>query len=227
MFDVRQTIFDRHGESDEILIQKYIEGLMAEFARSSEAQPVENTYGEIGWAATMMHYAIDYMGCTPPEMTLPDFSEVLFELFPRKVSVEADQTGAIVAELQAFWRFMARQYGLDNARAIVASLDDRAATRLQDKLADPANFGMAKSFFMLGSEAGFDMTTTEGLAAFQAAYNARLLSDRLQEQQVGWHGEEPDLLGSPLPVERPSGDAIKKKRKEKKRQRDAKKRNRR
>lgn len=115
MFDVHQTIFDRHGESDEILIQKYIEGLMAEFAESSEAQPVEDTYGEIGWAATMMHYAINYMGCTPPEMTLPDFSEVLFELFPRKVSVEADQAGAIVAELQAFWRFMARQYGLDNA----------------------------------------------------------------------------------------------------------------
>jgi hypothetical protein len=36
---------------------------------------------------------------------------------------------------------------------------------------DPNKFGMAKSFFMAGTAAGFDLTTEEGLKAFQEHYN--------------------------------------------------------
>ena len=39
---------------------------------------------------------------------------------------------------------------------------------------DSSKFGMAKSFFMAGSEAGFDMTTEKGLKAFQEQYNQKL-----------------------------------------------------
>jgi hypothetical protein len=224
MFDIHQAIHDQYGESDEVHAQNYIEGLMTEFAQSSEAQSILETYGDIGWPAMMMEYAINHIGCTPPEMTLRDFNEVLFELFPRKVSVEADQAGPIITELRAFWSFVARQYGLDNAQAILAALDDHAVSRLQKKLADPANFGMAKSFFMLGSNAGFDMTTPEGLAAFQTIYNAKLLSGQPEPQQLDRQQAKPDLT-LPTPEQR-SGDALKKKRKEKRRQREAKKRNR-
>ncbi|MDB5309847.1 MAG: hypothetical protein JWO38_4049 [Gemmataceae bacterium] len=129
---------------------------------------------QIGWAAMMMEYAINYTGHTPPEMTLSNFNEVLFELIPRKVSTEPETAEEIVTELRAFWSFLSRQYGLDNAPKILATLDDRAVDRLEAELADPANFGMAKSFFMTGKNAGFDMTTPEGLAAFQDVYNASL-----------------------------------------------------
>jgi hypothetical protein len=43
----------------------------------------------------MMEYAINYPGVTPPEMSLADFNEVVFELFPRKVSTEAESAPAI------------------------------------------------------------------------------------------------------------------------------------
>jgi hypothetical protein len=39
---------------------------------------------------------------------------------------------------------------------------------------NPANFGMAKSFVMLGRARGFDMTTEEGLLAFTEAYTSDL-----------------------------------------------------
>lgn len=39
---------------------------------------------------------------------------------------------------------------------------------------DPSNFGMAKSIFMMGQEAGFDMTTRDGSDAFMLAYNTQL-----------------------------------------------------
>jgi len=227
MFDIHQDIRDEHGEQDEARTQEYIDGLMTEFAQSAEAQPIQQTSGGVTWAAMMLEYAFNYLGCTPSEMTLRDFNEVLFELFPRKVSVEADQAGTIVAELRAFWSFVARQYGLDNARKILATLDDQATDRLQKQLANPANFGMAKSFFMLGSQAGFDMTTQEGITAFQIAYNAGLSSRApLPGPIASAPFAFPSASSSLSPPERPTSEELKKKRKEKKRQRQAKKRNR-
>ena len=39
---------------------------------------------------------------------------------------------------------------------------------------EPTNFGMAKSFVLMGKEAGFDMESPEGMQAWVAAYNATL-----------------------------------------------------
>jgi hypothetical protein len=226
MFDVHQSIYDQHGEIDEARVDKYINGLLEEFANSPEAQPIREA-GGVGWAGSMMEFAIDYIGSTPVTMSLPDFNEVVFDLFPRKMSTRAENAGPLIAELRAFWSFVHRQYGLDNAKKILASLDEGAADRLRKKLADPANFGMSKSMFMMGSEAGFDMTTPEGLAAFQTAYNTRLLANELERQQQGRLPQPMMDDYPPLPpLERPSGEGLKRKREEKKRQRQAKKRNR-
>ena len=43
---------------------------------------------------------------------------------------------------------------------------------------DPSKFGMAKSFFTMGQNAGFDMTDEKGLAAFTNMWNASLSSSR-------------------------------------------------
>ena len=222
MFDIHQKI-TRHGESDEQKVGDYIDGLMQEFAASPEAQPLVDSGERIGWAATMMEYALSYLGATPPRMSLGDFNEVVFDLFPRKLSTGAENADPIITELRAFWNFVHRQYGLGNAEKILSSLDEGATDRLREKLADPANFGMAKSMFMMGSQAGFDMTTPEGLAAFQAAYNTRLRADQLERQQPK---KGPSIVPHLPPLERPSGKSLKKKREGKKRQRQAKKRNR-
>jgi hypothetical protein len=85
MFDINQPIHDEYGEGDESRARDYIEGLMEEFGRSSEWQSVRETCEYVFWAATMMEYAINYIGCSLPKMTLRDFNEVIFELFPGKV----------------------------------------------------------------------------------------------------------------------------------------------
>jgi hypothetical protein len=225
MFDIHQKVSNRHDEADENRVEEYIEGLMGEFFESPEAQPVREKYGNVGWAATMMRYGFEFTGSSPPKMTLSDFEEVLYELFPRKVSVEAKKAEQIVAEMRAFWGFLARQYGLTNAQKILATLDDNTTSELEDLLDDPSNYGMAKSFVMMGTQAGFDMTTQEGLAAFQAIYNAKLLGSRMERPPLD--PESIHILPPLLGPERPSGDALKKKRKEKRRQREAKRRNRR
>ena len=225
MFNIHASIFDSFGESDEQRAEQYVDGLMEEFARSPEGVAIQEKYGNQNWTRAMLEYGIDYMGTTPAEMSLSDFDEVLFGLFPQKVSVEADLAGEIVDEIRAFWQFVDRAYALDNAPAILALLNNGATRKLQKKLDDPSTFGLAKSIVMLGKKAGYDMSTEEGTAEFMAVFNASLES-----------GEVPDLPLGPLPGiglddlpqphDRPTGDALKKKRKERKRQRDAKKRNR-
>ncbi len=177
-FDIYQTVFDEYGEYDEDRASDYREQLESLFADSPEAQPLLESGSDLGWAETMMHYGIVYRGETPPGMSASSVAEVVFEIFPRKVSMDADQAGEVIAELRAFWQFMQRQYRLKNAARILELLGPGAEERLHDELDDPANFGMAKSFFMAGKTAGFDMTSKAGLAEFMLAYNAGILGNR-------------------------------------------------
>lgn len=177
-FNIHQKLFDKYGETDEGKVEEYIGSLMNEFADSPEAQPIFDAGRRLGWAATMMDYSFGHLGIAPPSMKLADFQEVVFEIIPRKVSVEAECAEEIVTELRAFWQFLQRRFRLANAAVILSDLDSEAVSRLHDALDSPENFGMAKSFFMAGQKAGFDMTTQEGLNKFMLAYNAGLLAGK-------------------------------------------------
>src|SRR6266498_4859518 len=120
----------------------------------------------------MIHYAMNYPGATPPTMTTGDLEEVVFGLFPRKVITERGDGAEIIQELRAFWRFLQRVYQLPQARQMLARLTPQAARRLERELQEPANFGMAKSFVLMGKQAGFDMESPEGMQAWVQAYNA-------------------------------------------------------
>lgn len=208
MFDFHQPTLDPDGEYDDGRVQEYIEGLMAAFAASEEAQRLPPD--RANWVHPLLSFGFNYVGVSPAGMTRGDYEEVLFELFPRKVSTDSDQAESIIVEHRAFWTFAARQYAAANAATMLAVLNAGAVDRLRNALSNPANFGMAKSMFMTGSQGGFDMTTEEGLAAFTAAYNARLQT-----------GSKPSPLLRQLPT-----DALKKQRKAKRKQRQAKKQNR-
>lgn len=181
MFDIHQSIFDEYDEQDSERAEVYIDGLMEEFADSPEAMPIIEATGNVCWARMMMHYSIDYLGETPPGMALFDFEEVVFELFPRKVSVDSEAAAEIIEELTAFWKFLERQYDLPNAKHILATLDESTVDRLEEELSNSSNFGMAKSFFSAGKEAGFDMTTQAGSDQFMLAYNSSLLGGGLTD----------------------------------------------
>src|SRR5690349_15976084 len=75
-------------------------------------------------------------------------------------------------ELRAVWSFLQRVYHLPQARQMLVRLTDPAARRLERELQEPANFGMAKSFVLMGQQAGFDMESPEGMQAWVQAYNA-------------------------------------------------------
>ena len=174
-FDIRQQLFNRTtGELDEKQSTAYLDQLGKLFAESPEGQAIRNRGIDLGWATLAVDYGMRYLGVTPADMSPDDLDEVLFEIFPQKVAVEAENAPEIIEELGAFWRFLQREFGLENAAACLQLLDDNAAAELQAAMADSANFGIAKSMVMMGKARGFDTSTPEGLELWMKTYNAEL-----------------------------------------------------
>lgn len=177
---------DHEGES------AYYEKAREVFSNSAEAQQVMERYGDLGWFRLFLDFGIHYRGEVVDQMTLASVKEFVREFVPRKVSAEADSAGSIIAELTAFWQYLGRVYQLPHAESIVAWLGtDGRVEELEGELSDAGNFGMAKSMFMWGKRAGYDMTSESGVADFMNAYNEATTAEPAppppvsREQRVG------------------------------------------
>jgi hypothetical protein len=80
-----------------------------------------------------------------------------------------------------------------HAAQFAAALDRKFQARLARELANSSNFGMAKSFCMLGDKLGFDMATQEGLTEFMNFFNSRMLGTppRYRDESDDWMPSEP------------------------------------
>lgn len=174
MFDIHQFCTNKQGEWDEDKCQHFITGLVEEFAAAPEGQALLGAETWPGWAEMFLEFYFNYIEPEFPLISEEDVRDILFGLFPRKVSTEPESAPEIVAELHAFWTFLGRQYGLSQAPAILGLLNDDAISRLKSELANPGNFGMAKSLVMSGQEAGFDMSKQDEVEKFIGLYNASL-----------------------------------------------------
>jgi hypothetical protein len=168
---------DYDEEGIEAIAEKYQDALLELFLDSPEGQERAKADPEIGfWAYQFMYYGYGYAGVTLPRVDLRAAREIVEELFPRKISTfspdEADDT---IPELIAFWRYLKREYQLPHADAILRYLH-QIESEFRGIMNDPANFGMAKSFFAQGQAMGFDMTDEEEINRFMNVYNAALLA---------------------------------------------------
>lgn len=173
-FDIQQPVFDPDGEYLEDAAIGYREELMERFEASAEGQDLVGHGGTIGWAETFMELGMGYLEVTPAEISAEQVTTLLLELFPRKVSAEPGCGQEIVTELQAFWRFLQREFGLPNAEACLRVLMPATARGLEREMHNTANFGLAKAFLAQGRAHGFDMSTPEGMQAWAETYNAGL-----------------------------------------------------
>ena len=133
-----------------------------------EAQDVEDPHA----CRFMMDFAANYLGHTVASLGAADLRRVVFQLFPRKVSIEPSEASWVVDTLRAFYTFLKRELGLKQADACLAVLGGDAVKKLEAALSNPGNFGMAKSMVMAGAEAGFDMQSQEGLEAFMQSMSS-------------------------------------------------------
>ena len=179
-FDIYQL--DEADEYDEEAFEKYQDALLEQFFASPEGQARFQEDPEMGfWAAQFLHFGYNYVGVTLPQMRQRHVEEIMEDLFPRKVSLlSPDNADDAIPELLAFWEFLKREYKLPQADEIMEYLRE-IAPEFKGMMNDPSRFGMAKSFFMMGQAAGFDMTTQEGAEAFMNWYNAMVM---MQEEMA-------------------------------------------
>jgi hypothetical protein len=174
-FDIRQNLFDRDGMPVEKKVVQYLQELIRLFRESPEGQALEDEDLYPGfWVNSMVEYGIDYLGVSPARLSPDQLRELLFDIFPRKVSADAEEAPQAIHELQAFWQFAQHEFQLENAAACLKVLDGRAVRQMKKEMSNPANFGMAKSIVMTGKARGFDMTTEEGINEWIATYNAEI-----------------------------------------------------
>jgi hypothetical protein len=174
-FDIHADLFDEGSGFDEDAGEDYEEDLAELFEASPEGQAVAAQGVELGFAGMIVHYLLRYEGVSVPEMTDLQFETVIYETIPAKVTVEPSEARAMILEARAFCRYLSRAFGLENAEECLAIVEgDDAIEALDAALANPNNWGMAKSMMMEGKARGFDMSSEEGIERWISAYNASL-----------------------------------------------------
>lgn len=163
---------DGEGLSDDER-ERYLEETCEAFGKSPEGQRVIERFGGLNWIACFLEVGLDYQDETVAEMDAEFMNDFLFDYSPRKVSVNPDRAEEILFELECFWEFQQRELAHSEALEILQLLQDPDTHKdFRRELADPSNFGTAKSIFMTGVELGYDMTTAEGINEFMAASSA-------------------------------------------------------
>lgn len=174
-FDSWEDLHDPDsGELDDDAAGVYSAELCRRFADSPEASELPRAPKETGWSETQLSLAASHLGVTASEMTPMDLAEVLFELFPRKVVVDADEAPEIVRELDAFWCFVQREFDYSEAQGCLDLLRDGATEMLSEELGNSAVYGPGKQFAFFAIEGGYDLTTEAGRTEAMLAYNETL-----------------------------------------------------
>jgi len=172
---------DKLEDYDEENTEAYQEALHQLFAESPEAEAHRELDPEMGfWSYQSIYYAQAYIGVTLPQMDKANMEELLLDIFPRKISISSpDEMETAVPEISAFWRYLQRVYKLRNAGKILAFLD-QVQPQFIRAMQDPSKFGMAKSFFMQGHAAGFDMTDKTEVNKFMLLHNMAMMQGNVE-----------------------------------------------
>jgi len=165
IFSKKPIFFD--DEIQEQAASKYMENAVREFTLSDEGRSFEG-----GYVSSFLDIGLTYFGVTVDAMTVGDVREILLEVYPSKVALKAEECTASISELCAFWHYVDRMHRLEFAKEIEKEIRGMLA-EFRSEMANPANFGMAKTLFMAGAAEGYDMMNVEDNRKFMAEYNSR------------------------------------------------------
>jgi len=153
------------------------------FLQSSEATELaDGLLEDAGFiVGRVLEYAWDYVGSSPEELDECVLSEVLLELFPRKLTAERDFFEKVAPVTEAFLKWMESEGILADTADLVETVHDWADTIVANSM-DPEYWGMAKSFTMQAKTDGVDIGNQEAMQRYMAEYNHRLSQMNLPDQ---------------------------------------------
>lgn len=126
-------------------------------------------------------YMYGYEDQTPNNWSVSGMRSVCTELFPRKVTADADCFEAVVPVLYSFFQFLAEKGYQPRAGKLAEDV-----ITLQSKILaaakNPFNWGMAKSLAMMGEKEGFDMSDPLQSEQFISRYNEQVSAGLIGSQ---------------------------------------------
>jgi hypothetical protein len=181
------------GKPGEEIDDEHRKGLEDELVRRFAASPEAEALTHVQACDWVMDFAANYFGATIATLRPAQLREIVFEIIPRKVSLEASEARWIIEENRAFYAFLKRELGLEQADGCLRVLGGDAVKKLEVALSDPRNFGMAKSLLMAGREAGFDVQSKEGIEAWMRQVQSKPLPASVRIPSLGQlsHPAEP------------------------------------
>jgi hypothetical protein len=187
-FDIHQIdeLDYMSDEGAEKEFDAYCDELVSLFFDSSEGRKHKEQFPvDADWVGLFMDYGFRYLGYSIPTLTDDAVEELITDILPKKVSLQTrEEAMDAIPELAAFWSFVKREYNLQNANSILKYLNSYSPDKFADSMFDPAKAGMAKSFFMSGQTAGFDMTDMKQSHEYMALYNASQMLRMEKEQKA-------------------------------------------
>ena len=141
----QMSLLDKTDFDDaELRHHKLIDAISEAYRGSQEAQSVAAP----GAGHTLlMDLSFNYHGYTIASMTSRGLEDILYEVIPRKVMMEATEADVLIEDCHSFLKFLKRVYHFDGADTLIASLGKKAVQRLQHALSDSSKFGLGKSIF--------------------------------------------------------------------------------
>ncbi|MDP9407749.1 MAG: hypothetical protein M3P95_07770, partial [Actinomycetota bacterium] len=126
------------------------------------------------WVAEqLLQFKHGYLDGDLGRWTAADLSEVLFELYPRKVVLEPGDTTELVAGTAAFLRFLDGEGLLTGEPGeTLAQLVEQAGDRFDAAMRDERRWGPGKRLFSGAAAAGVDLSDQKQLDAYVRGVNA-------------------------------------------------------
>jgi hypothetical protein len=178
-----------HDPEDEDAFAAISGQLVAGFERSPGG-------ADRGWVADqLLQFKHGYLDGDLGRWTAADLSEVLFELYPRKVVLEPGDDAEVLAGTAAFLRSLdAEELLSGEAGDELAGLVERAGEKFAAAMRDERKWGPGKRLFGGAAAAGVDLTDQKQLDAYVRGINA--LPHAAREALLG---PSPGLTGRALP----------------------------
>jgi hypothetical protein len=156
-----------------------------ELVRRFAASPEAKALPDIQACRFVMDFAADHFNATIATLGPTELRQIVFEIIPRKVSIDASEASALIEETRAFYGFLKRELGLQQADACLRVLGRDAVKKLEAALSDPSKFGMAKSLVMGGRASGFDMNSKDGIDAWMRVMQSQPLPASIRLPSLG------------------------------------------
>lgn len=173
--DYSQDEFDKLIDLKNQLIEQFANSNY--FGKLSEKQQDEMSFIVSAFCENMYNYHLKF----PKEWTGTTLKEILLDVFPRKISADANFFDCVEPVLKLFFEFLQKIKHIQNASTLIKQLE-KSAPQMSKSANDSSNWGFAKQLVMSAQESGVDLSDEGAMQNYIDECNKNLKANSILKQ---------------------------------------------